>query len=92
MIQVHLRVLTSLSLSLSLYVHHFIVVDFWVVFDAVIESMELKTFLHVMVKNILRLKKEKKKRKKKSKLILNENYISAEIALNWLECPQLAEI
>ena len=66
--------------------------DFWVVFDAVIESMELKTFLHVMVKNILRLKKEKKKRKKKAKLILNENYISAEIALNWLECPQLAEI
>ena len=50
--------------------------------------MELKMFLHVMVKNILRLKKGKKKRQ----LLPDENYISAKIAQNWSECPKLAEI
>ena len=55
--------------------------------------MEFKMFLHVMVKNILRLKKGKKKRKKKKRQLLpNKNYISAEIAQNWLEFPKLAEI
>ena len=69
----------SLSLSLPPCVLHFVVVDFffwlYLMLWGRIESVELKTFLHVMVKNIYRWKKEEEE----AKFISAENCISAKI-------------
>ena len=60
MIQVHLRVLTSLSVFITSLLWIF---RLYLMLWGRIESVELKIFLHVMVKNILMLKKEKIKNK-----------------------------
>ena len=82
MIQVHLRVLTSLSVFITSLLWIF---RLYLMLWSRIESVELKIFLHVMVKNILMLKKEKKKGKTPSGRKL-------QFGRNWPQCPKLAEI